>query len=122
MSTTLFRPVKHALLLVLFGLSLGSAQGQTASLVRDVNATGPGQSSTPGALYSVPGKVFFFGQDYRDDGIWVSDGTSAGTSLLVDFCPNEDCRPPERFVGDIGGTVLWLATSERDGERLWRSD
>ena len=119
MSATFFQPVKRALLLVLFA---AAAHGQTASLMRDINSAGSGQSQYPGALYSVPGKVFFFGLNSSDDGVWVTDGTSAGTSLLADLCPNADCRPPERFLGDLGGTVLWVADSEQDGRRLWRSD
>src|SRR5262245_24755156 len=111
--------VKRALALLLFA---AAAHGQTASLLRDIHSTGPGQSRAPGALHSVPGKVFFAGLDREDDGVWVSDGTPAGTSHLVDFCPNEDCSPPERFLGDVAGTVLWQADSEQDGSRLWRSD
>jgi ELWxxDGT repeat protein len=122
MSVNFFRPTKRALLLALFALSLDTAHGQTASLVRDINSAGHGQSALPGVLYSVPGKVFFFGRHPGDDGIWASDGTSAGTSLLADVCPNSDCSPPEAFLGDVGGTVLWRAESEQAGFQLWRSD
>jgi ELWxxDGT repeat protein len=114
----IIRPVQGMLLLVLFALSLGSAHSQTASLVRDINATGPGRSLQPEVLYSVPGKVLFFG----DGGLWVSYGTSAGTSLLTDFCPNSDCTRPERFLGDVNGTVLWMVGVGGGGKRLWRSD
>src|SRR5215203_5497038 len=98
---------RSAALFVLFALSLGSAQGQTASLVRDVNSTGPGKGSSPTALYATPEKLFFLGRGIGAEGVWASDGTSSGTALLTDLCPQSSCGfPPTGFLGDIGGTVL----------------
>jgi ELWxxDGT repeat protein len=110
----------RVLALVLFA---AAANGQTASLVRDINSAGPGAGGSPRLLYAVPGKLFFFGNGIGVTGIWVSDGTSAGTTLLMDFCPSGSCSfSPGAFVGDIGGTVLWTAESEDGILRLWRSD
>jgi ELWxxDGT repeat protein len=104
MSVNFVRPARRALLLVLFALSLDTAHGQTASLVRDVNSTGPGKGGSPAALYAAPGKLFFLGRGIGAEGVWASDGTSSGTALLTDLCPQSSCGfPPTGFLGDIGG-------------------
>ena len=128
MLKVLSRLAARVLALALFALSLLSldaAQGQTASLVRDIKSEGSGEGSAPEAFYATPGKLFFFGGGIDGWGVWASDGTSAGTQFLVDLCPQDDCYPGGGygFVGHVGNTVLWVSLGPGDFEpRLWRSD
>ncbi len=113
----------RVLALVLFSLSLDTAHGQTAALVRDINTTGRSVAySTPDSFYSTGGKLFFFGLGSRVTGVWASDGTPEGTTLLADICSNESCQASYPFLGDLGGTVFWVGTTEGILRRLWRSD
>jgi ELWxxDGT repeat protein len=117
--TRLAAPVLALLLLS------AAAQGQTASLVRDIKSEGFGEGSAPEAFYATPGRLFFFGRGIDGWGVWVSDGTSAGTQFLVDLCPQNECYPAHGygFVGHVGNTVLWVSLGPGDFERrLWRSD
>jgi ELWxxDGT repeat protein len=122
---SVLRPVSRVLLLVLFA---AAAHGQTASLVRDIKSQGSGEGFAPVAFYSTPERLFFFGGGVDGWGVWASDGTSAGTSFLVDLCPQKDCYPGGYgFLGHIqgttGNTVLWVSLGPDDLEpRLWRSD
>ena len=53
--------------------------------------------------------------------LWVSDGTSEGTRLVVDLLPGRQSSAPSTLTA-IGGMVLFAA-SDLDGDReLWRSD
>jgi ELWxxDGT repeat protein len=118
--------VANAFALVLGASALASAaEGQVASLVRDI-APGDifgGHTIEPGSLYGAGPRLFFFadfgyeGQnpDAFETGLWVSDGTAAGTQPLAAVCPNA-CFT--RFLGSLGEVVFFLAG---DGP-LWRSD
>ncbi len=65
-----------------------------------------------------------------DDGIvgrepWTSDGTTAGTTLLVDIDPTS--LPGTRGSGarhltDFNGTLLFVGSDGIHGDELWRSD
>jgi ELWxxDGT repeat protein len=103
--------LRRALLLPLTVLTLAAsaAGAQTASLVRDLNPSGS-FSAASDALLLVPGKVFF-----SASGVWVSDGTPAGTRAL-----SEDNRLVTRMIGALGGVALWTDTDSEAG--LWRSD
>lgn len=53
--------------------------------------------------------------------LWVSDGTAAGSSLLVDACPGPcDSRPRHPFVN--GSRLFWVATDARGEPGLWSTD
>jgi len=103
----------------LAGVALGALLGianpagaQTASLVRDINlGTDSSSSGFPQHLLTAGGKVFFD----TGGGVWVSDGTPAGTVLLRE--------QNARLLGNLGSTVFWSVLAE-DGisQQLWRSD
>ncbi len=87
-------------------------------LLRDLN---PVSVATPVLLSrvgEVPGRVLFQRDDSLEAGLWVTDGTAAGTGLLL-----------ERFgavpVGPVstGSHCFFFAGNGCDGRRwLWRSD
>src|SRR5215212_5152499 len=127
MSTTLFRPVKRALWLVLFALSVSSAHGQNASLVRDIRTTGEkvGTLLVPEsfAVLREDRVLFAAGDQSTGQELWVTDGTSTGTRLLEDVCPGYCASAPD-VVGVVDGVALLLLITEEEGSlwKLWRSD
>ncbi len=106
---------RSAALFVLFALSLGSAQGQTASLVRDINEGRiPPGDSHPGRFHAALGKVFFTALAE----LWVTDGTDSGTRFLADLCSGA-CPSDFGILGSVPGALLALGGSET---RLLRTD
>jgi ELWxxDGT repeat protein len=115
--------LKLAALLLCLPL-LQPAWGQTASLVADLGQTATTEShSYPGPFVSVGGKVLFPAEEASSGReMWVSDGTAAGTELLVDACPGE-CPANVEVLGSGGGGVFWLGqVSSSHFPLLWWSD
>ncbi len=93
-----------------------TAQGQTASLVADLNTTGQGSMNfQPRFLVAADGKLFFNAVDASSNtlGLWATDGTPAGPELLC----GEVCgqSPP---LGVLGGAMLFAQSFNP----IWRSD
>ncbi len=109
---------------LLFGASAAPllAQG-TPSLVRDI-ATGSETSLLQGdgpAL--LIGTTTFFAGFTQTCGseLWKTDGTSAGTSLVLDIAPGSFSSAPDQFVA-LGGVLYFAARTQELGRELWRSD
>src|SRR6185295_9534627 len=63
------------------GRELWATDGVTAAQLADIN---PGNaSSDPVDLVEFGGKLYFFADDGGSRGLWTSDGTPAGTMLVV---------------------------------------
>jgi ELWxxDGT repeat protein len=100
------------------------AWSQTASLVVDIGrGNGHESHSFPVPFLALGGKVLFSASEEESSGreMWVSDGTAAGTELLVDACPGK-CSPGGEVLGPGGGGVFWVANDFRFQSRLWWSD
>ncbi len=98
-------------------VSLHPAGAQTASLVRDINVgTDPSSGGFPQHLLTAGGKVFFDTGGGSTGGVWVSDGTPAGSLLLRE--------QNARLLDHLGSTVLWATVVEEGvfSYELWRSD
>lgn len=108
-------PRRLGLLLVLCALAASSSGAQTMSLVRDLN-TGINLfgNSYPEQLLAAGGKVFFVADWNGAAGVWVSDGTPAGTVLLLE--------QPAVLLGNLGRTVFWISAGPEEEAGLWRSD
>jgi ELWxxDGT repeat protein len=98
-------------------LTSAGAPAQTPTLVKDIY---PGTSSTAAAgagfesfLGVSGGKAFLSGMEDWNRGLWVSDGTAAGTRSILDL----------RVVAgvDIDGT-FYFGASAQDGGSLWKTD
>jgi len=93
-------------------------------LLKDIN-TDPDFSagnSNPGNFIEFDGKVYF---SARAPGLgtelWVTDGTEAGTELLIDIQEGEANGAPRDFV--VFQEQLWFtATTENESSELWVSD
>ncbi|HET9228820.1 MAG TPA: hypothetical protein VFR31_19225 [Thermoanaerobaculia bacterium] len=115
--------VRVLLLTLVAGSFAVGAQAQTATLVRDIRFQGPGEGWSPESFYSTPEKLFFFGGGLDGWGVWASDGSSSGTTLLVDLCVLGNCSVEgHAFLGQIGNTVLWVSDPTGVEPQLWRSD
>lgn len=106
------------------GRELWKSDGTTAgtALVEDI-MTGP-DSSWPAGLVADGGRVFFTAQDGTTeagtgrgvDGLWASDGTSAGTLKLADLPDPGAYQVPSEPV------VFENSVFITSGHELWRSD
>jgi len=111
-------------------LSTSAASAQSAYLVRDI-ATGSiarGAAVEPRAVTSAGRRAFFVGDleampegEYPDppSGLWVTDGTTAGTRPLKRLCPM-NCHV--QAVGSTGSLFFLLSQSDTVDDLLWRSD
>ena len=107
------------------GVLLLAAPSSAQSLIRDINLT------PPPALRSSRTSEVFVGQRggwfaaFRSEvgyELWLTDGTVAGTRLVVDLQPGYPGTGPSRFAELPNGDVVFVATTEQHGGELWRSD
>jgi len=103
--------------------ALWKTNGTAAGTVR-VKDFGP---NAPGVTYvaAAAGRIWFAGDDgLIGDEPYVSDGTTAGTRLVVDLHPS----PPGSLgsnpfpLADHFGTLLFTADDGQRGWELWRTD
>jgi ELWxxDGT repeat protein len=115
-----------SVLLFLLVLFAAAAQGQSASLLRDIRTTGEeaGIFSVPESFAILREDRILFAAGDRNTGqeLWVTDGTSSGTRILEDVCPG--CSSAPVVVGVVDGVALLLLRTEDEGllRKLWRSD
>lgn len=107
------------------GVELWRSDGTTAGTrrVRDLNP-GPGNgvdlSARRGTVYG--GRLWLAG----DDGahgfeVWSTDGTDAGTAMLLDAYQGLAPASPSGFVA-AGSSLFYLGYSDAAGFELWRTD
>lgn len=90
----------------------GTASGTW--MLKDINPSGSSgsMSSVPMSYYSI-GSQFLLGTPF---GLWVSDGTTAGTQEL-----SSTAQSPQEFV-DYNGDVYFNADHHGYGTELWKTD
>jgi ELWxxDGT repeat protein len=103
-----------------------TTSGVAPSLVADLT---PGPLSTSfntlGPQAALPGKLFFAAATVNAGAeIFLSDGSAAGTSLLLDIRPgNATSLAPVRPAINTGtGTLIFRADDGVSGSELWRTD
>ncbi len=87
-----------------------------------VKEFGTSSSSMPSQLTNVNGTLFFV----VDDGthgkeIWTSNGTDAGTTLLLDVVSGSDSSSPANLT-NVNGTLFFTANDGAHGSELWSSN
>jgi ELWxxDGT repeat protein len=100
----------------------GSATG--TQLVLDINQLSryPGSSSYPKYLTNVNGTLFFQANDGSHGvELWKSNGSAAGTNLVLDINPGANNSNP-KYLTNIAGTLFFWADDGTHGAELWRSD
>ncbi len=120
MSRIHFRPrAKHYFAVALL-LSL-PAGADTPFLVKDI-LTAVGAGAGPSGFVDFNGEVYFS----ADDGIngrelWKTDGTTAGTVLVVDIFPGSGSSGPADLAVS-NGALFFQADDGLLGRELWKTD
>jgi ELWxxDGT repeat protein len=99
------------------GQELRSTDGQTISLVKDIN---PGAaSSSPNSFVEFDGKLFFSAlAPLTGEELWYSDGTFNGTSLHTDINNGVGFSSP-RLLKKVGNRVIFVADNGTSGRELF---
>ncbi len=102
----------------------GSAAGTT--LVKDIDPDAGSAFSqyyiTPG-LTDVNGTLFFVAEaSLSQRGLWKSDGTEAGTTLIKHFPSGLPVDSLPGNLTNVNGTLFFVADDGTTGRELWKSD
>jgi ELWxxDGT repeat protein len=105
--------------LISFLVTATSILGQTPYLVKDLTpGLNPGFQAQPVDLWSAGTHAYFVGLvSETSSGLWVTDGTAAGTQPLPQTC-HEGCDT--NFLGNAGNLTFFLVNDQ--GYRVWRTD
>jgi ELWxxDGT repeat protein len=76
---------------------------------------------------SLGGRLFFLGNGFLDDfsevhGLWTSDGTAAGTRLLLPTPRDSRDDSGTASIEVLGNAVYFTARDAEHGRELWKSD
>jgi ELWxxDGT repeat protein len=100
---------------------LPSASFFPAQLLKDVN--GLAENSSPGPFVQVNNLTFFAASDGSNHGreLWKTDGTRAGTAMVLDINPGPNGSNPQNLT-NVNGTLFFQADDGTDGAELWKSN
>lgn len=109
------------------GQELWKTDGTTAGtqLVKDIVSSIPGVGSSPSQFFEFKNKLYFTAFDFITYGfeMWVTDGTTAGTTLVKDIIPGTNSGAPLLINAVIfNNKFLFSATSSANGNELWSSN
>jgi ELWxxDGT repeat protein len=108
-----------ALIGALCAPSAALAGGNQPYLVKDINPTGFSSSMY---LTKVGNRVFFNAKDgVHGQELWVSDGTDAGTYLVLDLIPGPDGSVPQMII-ELNGKAVFHADNNQNGMDWYISD
>jgi ELWxxDGT repeat protein len=99
-----------------------TAHAAVPALVRDVNATVVQASSNPSPLTVLNGKMLFGASDGTGPGLWITDGSSAGTQLLERFADKPGSYGYADQFATVGNRVYFSANDGTRGAELWVTD
>ena len=100
-----------------------SASAQTPQLLKDINTQlSPNPSSKAGPFVQLGSKTIFAAtrSDVGNE-LWISDGSSKGTTLLKDILKGRGSSGPSQFLR-VGSLVFFTASDIGNGRELWKSD
>jgi ELWxxDGT repeat protein len=95
----------------------------TPHMVLDVNPRT--LDSNPGGIAAVGPTAYFSAYDEHGVGLWKSDGTAAGTSLVKEIYSGDTAylpAPPIQYLTNVNGTVYFSGNDGANGQELWKSD
>lgn len=106
------------------GRELWKTNGTTTSLVKNL-ATDPFVGSSPSQFILFNGKLYFTASILNlststiSNGIWVTDGTNGGTTLVKD---GFNAPPFLLFAIFINNKFYFTASTDDEGNEIWSSD
>ncbi|MDF1799422.1 MAG: hypothetical protein P1V81_09625 [Planctomycetota bacterium] len=128
---------RHTLPFLLLALAplLPTAQGQSSTLVVDIDPTGTPIGSDPegslpagvgpyqGRSFTEFGGHWYFKAQTLTTGfeLWRTDGTAAGTGLFLDIVPGPEHSLPSNLTAS-GGLLYFVTDTAAEGRELWRTD
>ena len=93
--------------------------------LKDIDPGPSGYYSGPAYLTPVGGNLFFTADDgATGEGLWKTDGTTAGTVLVKDFEPAVGgyySSGPAQLTA-VGGTLFFRGSDGTTGDELWKSN
>jgi ELWxxDGT repeat protein len=92
----------------------------TPHMVLDINPRT--LDSSPGGIVAVGSTAYFAASDGSSVGLWKSDGTAAGTSLIKEFHTGGSDYQPIRYLTNMNGTIYFSGNDGTNGRELWKSD
>lgn len=105
------------------GLQLWKIDGANVGATRVTSVATPSFGAFGVCYLTAVGNRIFFQANAGTDGseLWVSDGTAAGTSQLLDIFPGGIGSGPSGLTS-LGGKLYFLANDGAHGTQLWTSD
>ena len=106
--------------IILTTLFSASIHAQTLTVIKDINAGGDGINQQH---MQVGDKVFFVGSDATSGReLWVTDGTSAGTTLVKDITPGATSTVIILLLGTYQNRLVFMADDGVHGREPWITD
>src|SRR5690606_1851337 len=90
-------------------------------MLKDIN---PGGNGNPQYFTEYNGKLYFqadSGDPYAGYELWVTDGTTAGTTIVSSIADQGGIYEPKDFVV-MGNWLYFSAASDWDSRELWKTD
>ncbi len=107
------------------GIELWKSDGSTSGteLVKNIFPDTQNNllDSEPKELTYVNGTLFFTAKTSDGRELWKSDGTPAGTMLVLDIQAGDGSSNPQNLI-DVAGTLYFSADDIATGRELWKSD
>lgn len=112
-----------ALISWLFTVAPATGWGAVPRLLRNINTSIVPESSNPGFLGTLNGKMLFGATDGTGPGLWSADGTSGGTTLLrrIPVFPQATYPGSPEFVV-IGNRGYFVVFGSTQGAQVWSTD
>lgn len=102
-----------------------------SNIVGNPQGSAPDYGSDPDNFTKFNGKLYFAANDrINGDELWVTDGTTQGTNLVIDICPiiseyrdrTKPCSSSPRNLIAMGNKLYFTADDGETGRKLWVSD
>src|SRR5882724_6138322 len=80
------------------------------------------QNADPAGFVPLGDRLYFFATDpLNGRELWATDGTEAGTELVIDLCPGPCSSNPDSLIA-AQGQLFWIADDGVSGAEPWTSD
>ena len=114
--------MKRFFIQVMLFFIFGSGFAQQVSFVKDINSSANNYGSGPYQTVALGSSVVFVASTPTEGSeLWISNGTSGGTTILKDINPGGFSSNVSGLT-NIGGTIYFSADDGVNGQELWKTD